>query len=256
LRKDKGVLWVKMSIEDNRNSEGRVLRFLSQLRHLKIKESEAKGKEGKEGRRRERIRVVILERCANQPKSAPLTIMSLVNDISSQYNLKPIDISRELRALERDGSVNLIERARYTSLRGYALSPYANWFWPAVFATMLSLILVIITAGYVLYLSYAFGSLLILFLPGYSLYQFLYAGKEKHDVGEQSNTISLVQISLSVGLSLVIVSSCSLILDYTIGITPNSLLPLLVALTIVLLVLALNRKYFRYKLVMQVHSEK
>jgi hypothetical protein len=47
-----------------------------------------------------------------------------------------------------------------------------------------------------------------------------------------------------------------LILDYTIGITPNSLLPLLVALTIVLLVLALNRKYFRYKLVMQVHSEK
>ncbi|HKW05693.1 MAG TPA: DUF1616 domain-containing protein, partial [Nitrososphaerales archaeon] len=88
---------------------------------------------------------------------------------------------------------------------------------------------------------YVFGGLLILFLPGYALIQFLYSKKKELD--------ELTRLALSIGLSLAIVPLIGLGLNYTpFGIR---LIPVALSLaffTIIFLVLALVRKHTYYKI--------
>jgi uncharacterized membrane protein len=92
----------------------------------------------------------------------------------------------------------------------------------------------------VLYLRYAFGSALVLFMPGYSLIEALYPKRELDE---------LTRFALSIGLSLALVPLVGLVLNYTpFGIR---LLPVTLStagLTVVLLLLALSRKHAYYRL--------
>lgn len=142
-------------------------------------------------------------------------------------------------ALQGAKKVSLLEREPYASFSSYATSPLSLWFWSAAGATLLSLALIFVTSGVALYLRYAFGSILILFLPGYSLVELLYPKRELE---------GLTRFALSVGLSLALVPLAGLVLNYTpFGIRLYPVAFSIGGLTLIFLGLALRRKHAYYR---------
>ena len=145
-----------------------------------------------------------------------------------------------LLALQQKKMVAVQEASPYAALSSYALSPYSLWLWGALGAVAASLALITVTSGAALYLRYVFGSVLVLFLPGYSLIEALYP---KHELDE------LTRFALSIGLSIALVPLTGLVLNYTpFGIRLLPVAISLSALTTILLCYALFRKYAYYKL--------
>jgi hypothetical protein len=147
---------------------------------------------------------------------------------------------RALQALQRDNKVTVQEARPYASLSSYAWSPLSVWFWATLAAVATSLALISVTSGVALYLRYVFGSVLVLFLPGYALIEALYPKGELDE---------LTRFALSIGLSLALVPLTGLALNYTpwgIRLLPVAIS--LAGLTVALLVVALARKHSYYKL--------
>jgi hypothetical protein len=177
----------------------------------------------------------LLEKLAGK-EAVPLP--ELVSDLSKDLGYTPDKVTEGLMGLQSRKLVLISERSPYVSIGSYAASPASAWFWAGVAATLLSLVL-IAASGPAIYLRYAFGSLLVLFLPGYSLIELLYPKKELDE---------LTRFALSIGLSLALVPLIGLVLNYSpFGIR---LLPVAISLsglTLVFLVLALTKKHAYYK---------
>ena len=184
---------------------------------------------------------ISLERLVLQRASEGETSLTeLVDQISRELRLKRDNVARGVMKLMDEKKIKIMESKPYVSLGGYTLSPYSLWFWGALVSTVISLGLISVTSGFALYLRYVFGSVLVLFLPGYSLIEALYPKKELDD---------LTRLALSIGLSLALVPLAGLVLNYTpwgIRLLPVSLS--LAGMTLVFLVLALRRKHAYYKL--------
>jgi len=147
---------------------------------------------------------------------------------------------RALLALQRDKKVTVKEAKSYTSLSAYVWSPLSLWFWVALAAVAASLLLISATSGVVLYLRYVFGSVLVLFLPGYALIETLYPKRELDE---------LTRFALSIGLSLALVPLTGLVLNYTpFGIRLLPVAISLAGLTLALLIVAERRRFEYYKL--------
>jgi hypothetical protein len=145
-----------------------------------------------------------------------------------------------LISLQQAKKLTIEEPRPYSSFASFGWSPYSVWFWAAVAAVLVSMGLISVTSGVVLYLRYVFGSVLILFLPGYSLIEALYPKRELDD---------LTRFALSIGLSLALVPLVGLILNYTpFGIRLIPVTISIAGLTLVLLIYALYRKHRYYKL--------
>jgi len=150
------------------------------------------------------------------------------------------DSVRAVIALQREGKATMHEARPYAGLFGYAVSPISMWFWAAVVSVLLSMGLISVTSGAALYLRYVFGSVLVLFLPGYSLIEALYPKRELDE---------LTRFALSIGLSLALVPLVGLVLNYTpFGIRLVPVTASIAGLTLVLLVYALFRKHQYYRL--------
>jgi hypothetical protein len=166
---------------------------------------------------------------------------ALVSDLSRDLGYSTDRVTEGLMALQSRKLIVISEKSSYVSFASYVASPISLWFWGAAGATLLSVVFVFATSGLALYLRYAFGGLLILFLPGYALIELLYSKKELDE---------LTRFALSIGLSLALVPLVGLVLNYTpFGIR---LLPVafsLSGLTLVFLVLALKRKHTYYKMI-------
>jgi len=142
--------------------------------------------------------------------------------------------------LQRNKKVTIGEAMPYSSLSAYAWSPLSLWLWASLGAIALSLALISVTAGAALYLRYVFGSILVLFLPGYALIEAFYPKRELDE---------LTRFALSIGLSLALVPLTGLVLNYTpFGIRLIPVAFSLAGLTIVLLFLAVYRKHQYYRL--------
>ena len=185
--------------------------------------------------------VSTLEKLVLQRASAEDTnLTGLVDQLSRELGLKPDTVARGVMKLLDEKKVRMTEGSPYVGLGAYVMSPYSLWFWGALASTLLSIGLISVTSGFALYLRYVFGSILVLFLPGYSLIEALYPKNELDD---------LVRFALSIGLSLALVPLAGLVLNYTpfgIRLLPVSLT--LAGMTIVLLFVALRRKHAYYKL--------
>lgn len=145
-----------------------------------------------------------------------------------------------LLALQRDKKVTVQEARPYSALSSYVWSPLSLWFWATLGAVIASLALVSVTSGVALYLRYVFGSVLVLFLPGYALIEALYPKRELDE---------LTRFALSIGLSLALVPLTGLVLNYTpFGIRLLPVAISLAGLTVALLTVALTRKHAYYKL--------
>jgi len=91
------------------------------------------------------------------------------------------------------------------------------------------------------YLRYIFGSIAVLFLPGYSLIEALYPKKEDLD--------SLERLALSIGLSLALVPLVGLLLNYTPwGIRLDPIIVALASLDIALVLIGAYKKESYIKL--------
>jgi hypothetical protein len=174
-------------------------------------------------------------------QNADMDLSTLVNELTHELGYNQDRILQRLMELETNKKIKIQEKTPYKSFVSYATSPDSLWFWGALAATLLSLAVIDVTSGLALYLRYVFGGLVILFLPGYSLIQFLYAKKKELD--------ELTRLALSIGLSLAIVPLIGLALNYTpFGIR---LIPVAISLaffTILFLVLALRMKHTYYKI--------
>jgi uncharacterized membrane protein len=148
-------------------------------------------------------------------------------------------VTEGLMGLQSRKLIVISEKTPYISFAGYAFSPISLWFWWAVGATLLSVAFVSATSGPLIYLRYAFGGLLVLFLPGFSLIQLLYPKKELDE---------LTRFALSIGLSLALVPLVGLALNYSpFGIRLLPVALSLSGLTLILLIVALGRKHTYYK---------
>lgn len=170
-------------------------------------------------------------------ESVPLT--ALVTELASELGCSADRVAEGLMGLQARNRIVISERSPHASFTSYAYSPRSLWFWAALGATLLSLVFVFATSGLALYLRYAFGGLIVLFLPGFSLIELLYYKKELDE---------LTRFALSLGLSLALVPLVGLVLNYTpFGIRLLPVAVSLAGLTMVFLFLALRNKYAYYE---------
>jgi hypothetical protein len=164
---------------------------------------------------------------------------ALVSELSKDLGYSTDKVTEGLMGLQSRNLIVISEKNPYVSFASYAFSPVSLWFWGAASAALLSVVFVFFSSGLGLYLRYAFGGLLILFLPGFSLIELLYYDKELDE---------LTRFALAIGLSLAMVPLVGLVLNYTpLGIR---LLPVafsLSGLTLASLILALKRRHTEYK---------
>jgi len=169
-------------------------------------------------------------------EAVPLSV--LVSDLSKDLGYSTDRVTEGVMGLQSRKSITISEKSPYVSFSSYAASPKSLWFWAALAATLLSVAFVFATSGFALYLRYAFGGLLILFLPGYSLIETVYSKRELDE---------LSRFALSIGLSLALVPLVGLALNYTpFGIRLLPITLSLAGLTVLLLVLAVRRKHASY----------
>ena len=148
-------------------------------------------------------------------------------------------MERVLR-LESEGKISFekISSTVPSSLTEYFLSDLARWFWLVFSLAVLASIMVFVVpedSFTLVYARYLFGSVFVLFLPGYCLIKALFSSKELDNIE---------RFALSVGLSLALVPLVGLLLNYTpwgIRTTPVTLG--LLALTLVFASAAVIRDY-------------
>lgn len=169
----------------------------------------------------------------------PVALKALVAELAGELGCSVDRVTEGLMGLQARNRIVISERSPRASFASYASSPRSLWFWAAAGAALLSLVFLLATSGLALYLRYAFGGLLVLFLPGFSLIELLYYKKELDE---------LTRFALSLGLSLAMVPLVGLVLNYTpFGIRLLPVALSLAGLTMVFLTLALRSKYAYYE---------
>ena len=120
----------------------------------------------------------------------------------------------------------------------YLKSKNARWFWLVSFFAIMTIILVNwIPENSIplVYIRYIFGGVFILWLPGYTFIKTLFPKKEL-DIFEQ--------IAFGVGMSLALVPSVVLLLNYSSwGINTNSVTLSLLVFTMIFAILSIIREY-------------
>ena len=177
-----------------------------------------------------------------------LKLEDLLDDVSLEGGHKKEAIVHELMLMQDEGIVELSESRKCETFLQYMVSPNSVWFLGSIATIAVTLVLVFVPlyllsffSGPVVYLRYFFGSVLVLFLPGYSLMEALFVKKSSFD--------DLTRYALSFVMSLALVTLISLVL----GVSPIGLetLPITVSValfTIVLLFIALKRRYGYYEI--------
>ena len=183
------------------------------------------------------IETFILKRSSTET----IALQRLVRELSRELTCQPDKVISEIIKLQAQKKILIREPTPYKTLRQYLLSPLSLWFWEPVIVTVLSLALLITSAGLGLYFRFVFGGILVLFLPGYSLVGLLYSKRVELDY--------LSRIAVSFVMSLAIAILVGLVLGYTpFGITSIAVGLSLGGLTIALLFLTVLRKHAYYRL--------
>lgn len=191
------------------------------------------------------LRKKILDRIRMDPD---LKLKDLMDDVSIEGGYKIELVAHEIMSLQDEGLIQLSESKKCKTFLQYSISPNSVWFLGSIATIAVTLVLVFLPLYLlsfflepVVYLRYFFGGVLVLFLPGYSLMQALFARKSSFD--------DLTSYALSFVMSLALVTLISLV----IGVSPIGLetLPITVSITlftIILLFVALKRRYDYYEI--------
>jgi len=158
----------------------------------------------------------------------PKTIKQLTELVQKKYSLPQGEIIQHILDLQKQGKLNLKNETIQTpsSFANYITSHHSYWYWAVIviaFVTTITILIITEYASPIVYVRYIFGSIFILFLPGYSLIKVLFPTKELDKIE---------RTTLSVGISLALVTIIGLILNYTpLGIRTIPITLTLLALT-------------------------
>ena len=173
----------------------------------------------------------------------PKTVKQLVKLVQLKNDIPEQEIMERVLLLQDQGKIVLKDQLPLSfTLKDYMLSVHAYWYLMtiALAATTATLILANlehtpIIGSIFIYVRYLFGSIFVLFLPGYSFIKALFPVKEIDNVE---------RAALSIGMSLAIVAINALILNYTPwGISTTPITLSLLGLTLTLSTIAVGREY-------------
>lgn len=168
-----------------------------------------------------------------------LTVWELVNG-SKAADSNPRVAARELYRRVRVGEAKLLDPNPPRTFSSYLFSRYNAGFITASVILAFGIICIYLSnlSTAILFARYVFGSIIVLFLPGYSLIEALYP--------DEKDLSPLERLALSIGLSLAIVPLVGLVLNYTPwGIRLN---PIIVATTTLITLLLLVSAYRKFSL--------
>lgn len=176
------------------------------------------------------VRGAILARVRGNPCCS---VEELVSDVSRRLGVPRGRVAYEVMVLWREGLIELEGYPR--GFGAFFLTIEGSWYWILTLLVALSMVVVFLANSPPwIYLRYALGSLMVLFLPGYALVEALYPRGDE--------VRPLERLALSIGLSLALVPLVGLVLNYTLGIRFVPIVLSLSVLTLSLLTLAAVRK--------------
>ncbi len=202
-----------------------------------------RGDPANESKVAKQIETLVLQKSATRP----IPLARLVKELSNEpYNFD--SIVSIILGLQVGKKIVIKEPVPYKRFMDYLLSPISFWFWELSVATMASLGFVFASSGLALFLRYIFGSILVLFLPGYAFVGFIYFKRDDLDY--------LTRASVSFVMSLALTTLVGLALNFTpFGINLFPVALSLTAVTIGLLLLTVFRKYSYYRLAKMMMGE-
>jgi hypothetical protein len=174
------------------------------------------------------------------------TVSALIKEGTFKLGLKTYEAAEILYQLSTEGKISLEDPNPPKSFLKYAKSTYSLWFWGVIASVILTIASIYAFPQHppYIYLRYVLGSIFVLYLPGYTLIEALYPKKE--------DLPSLERLALSIGLSLALTPLVGLALNYTPwGIRLKPILASLSLLTAFLALIALSRKFSRFKLIIE-----
>lgn len=173
----------------------------------------------------------------------PKTVKQLINSVQHMSNLPKQEIMQRIMFLQDQGKIVLHDELPIShKFKDYVFSIHSYWYLVIIALAITTTIIILanlqnapIIGSIIKYTRYLFGSIFILFLPGYSVIKALFPLKEIDNIE---------RVALSIGMSLTIVAINALVLNYLpwgISITPITLSLLCVTLT--LSTIAVKREY-------------
>jgi hypothetical protein len=141
----------------------------------------------------------------------PETVEALIEDIEQELGVPRDEALKFILNLENQGRLRLTQSLSNipNNLQDYLFSTYATWFWIIMILSLTTVFFVVLIperAYPYVYIRYIFGSIFILFFPGYTLVKTLFPIREIN---------TLERTSLSIGTSLALVPIVGLLLNYT-----------------------------------------
>lgn len=170
----------------------------------------------------------------------PETVEQLIELVQRKFPQPKFQIMERVIKLQSLGRISLREHPYPSTSRlgEYIFSSKAYWYWITVAVTITTAILVFMTPEYIhtiVLARYIFGSLFVLWLPGYTFIKMLFPKRELDHIE---------RAALSIGMSLAIVPIVGLLLNFTPwGITLTPITLSLLALTSVFATTAIMREY-------------
>ena len=142
-------------------------------------------------------------------KSKPESVATSVENVAARMGAPRHVVARSISALRDEGKLALVDPSPPSRIPGYVVSPYGAWFVLLIASVASAIVSIYAFPAFApfVYVRYVLGSLMVLYLPGYSLIEALYPKKEDLD--------GLERLALSIGLSLALVPLVGLALNYT-----------------------------------------
>ena len=170
----------------------------------------------------------------------PATVAQLAQIVMAERPIDETDFVATIKAMEEDGSLILQEPSyEIESALDYVFTlPASGWLWSTLGVTALALIAVTTIPDLfpLNVVRWLLGSIFVLYLPGYTLLQFLFPKGSEID--------ALERFALIIGVSLAIVPLIGLVLNFTPwGIRFSPITASLAAFTIMAAISAATRKY-------------
>jgi len=141
----------------------------------------------------------------------PDSLERLLNLLLKECDIGKEEALKKVLEMENSGKIRLIEPPKElpSNIADYVFSESGAWFWFIMVISLLTMTMIFtvtVENTSLIFLRYIFGSVFLLFLPGYSFIKASHLGK---------NISSLEGLILSIGISVSILPVIGIILNYT-----------------------------------------
>lgn len=149
----------------------------------------------------------------------PQNVQQLINLVNDKTSIPEAEILEQIVRLNCQGKISLKELPRPTvrKLSAYLKTREAHWYWITLIlatAAAISAFTIPEDTYPLIYMRYLLGSVFILWLPGYSFMKALFPREPPIKTSSKSLD-SIERVALSIGMSIALVPTVGLLLNYT-----------------------------------------